>query len=46
MVKSLPCNVEDLGSIPGQGTKIPRATEQLRLCEARKIPHDAMKCYV
>ena len=25
MVKSLPCNAEDLGSIPSQGTKIPQA---------------------
>ena len=25
-VKNLPCNAGDVGSIPGQGTKIPRAT--------------------
>ena len=25
MVKNLPCNAEDTGSIPGQGTRIPRA---------------------
>ena len=24
--KNLPCNAGDLGSIPGQGTKIPHAT--------------------
>ena len=28
-VKSLPCNAGDVGLIPGQGTKIPHATEQL-----------------
>ena len=31
VVKNLPCNVGDAGSIPGQGTKIPHATEQLNL---------------
>ena len=31
MVKNLPCNAGDVGSIPGWGTKIPRATEQLNL---------------
>ena len=30
VVKNLPCNA-DTGSIPGQGTKIPYATEQLSL---------------
>ena len=29
MVKSLPYNGGDVGSIPGQGTKIPHATGQL-----------------
>ena len=29
MVKNLPCNAGDMGSIPGQGTKIPHAAEQL-----------------
>ena len=29
VVKSLPCNAEDEGSVPGRGTKIPHATEQL-----------------
>ena len=28
MVKNLPCNAMDMGSIPGQGTKIPQAVEQ------------------
>ena len=26
MVKNLPCNAEDMGSIPGWGTKTPQAT--------------------
>ena len=29
MVKNLPGNAEDMGSIPGQKTKIPHALEQL-----------------
>ena len=29
MVKNLPCNTEDTGSLPGQGTKIPHAAGQL-----------------
>ena len=29
MVKNLPCNAGDVGSIPNQGTKIPHAVEQL-----------------
>ena len=29
MVKNLPCNAGDSGSIPGQGTKIPHDTKQL-----------------
>ena len=31
MVKNLPCNAEDTGSIPDQGTKIPYALEKLSL---------------
>ena len=31
VVKNLPCNAGDTGSIPGQGTKIPHAPEQLSL---------------
>ena len=31
MVKNLPCNARYAGSIPGQGTKIPQAVEQLSL---------------
>ena len=29
VVKNPPCNSGDMGSIPGRGTGIPRATEQL-----------------
>ena len=29
MVKTLPCNTGNVGLIPGQGTKIPCAAEQL-----------------
>ena len=32
MVKNLPYNAGDAGSIPGQGTKIPHAAGQLNLC--------------
>ena len=32
MVKSLPCSTGDSGLIPGQGTKLPRAAEQLSPC--------------
>ena len=28
MVKNPPCNAEEVGSIPAQGTKIPHAVEQ------------------
>ena len=29
VVKNSPCNAGDLGSIPGQGTKIPHVVDQL-----------------
>ena len=29
MVKNLPAHAEDIGSIPGQGTKIPNTLEEL-----------------
>ena len=32
IVKELPCNAREAGSIPGCGTKIPHATEQLNRC--------------
>ena len=31
VVKNLPCHAGDAGSIPGWGTKIPHATEQLSM---------------
>ena len=32
VVKSLPANAGDMGSIPGPGTKIPHVMGQLSLC--------------
>ena len=32
VVENLPCNAVDMGSIPGWGTKIPHAMEQLSSC--------------
>ena len=34
VVKNLPSNAADAGSIPGQGTKIPHAMGQLSPCAA------------
>ena len=31
MVKNLPCDAGDVGSIPGWGTKSPHTTEQLNI---------------
>ena len=38
MVKNLPSNAGDVGSIPGQGTKIPHAAGQLSPCTATTEP--------
>ena len=38
MVKNLPSNAGDVGSIPGQGTKIPHATGQLSPCATTTEP--------
>ena len=38
VVKNLPCKAGDMGSIPGWGTKIPHATEQLSPCIATDDP--------
>ena len=53
MVKSLPCNAGDVGSIRGQGTKIPHAAGQLSPWAATRvhvpqgeIPHDEGKSLV
>ena len=36
VVKALPCHAEDEGSIPGQGTKFPHATQSSKKNEGRK----------
>ena len=38
VVKNLPYNAKNMGSIPGQGAKIPHATEQLSLCATTTEP--------
>ena len=38
VVKNPPSNAGDVGSIPGQGTKIPHATGQLSLCATTRQP--------
>ena len=49
VVKNSPCNAGDTSSIPGWGTKVPRAVKQLSLSTAtrefmqQKLPHDAVK---
>ena len=34
MTKNPPCNAGDVGSVPGLGTRIAHAAEQLSLCAA------------
>ena len=36
VVKNLPSSAGDVGSIPGQGTKIPHTVGQLSLCAATR----------
>ena len=38
MDKNLPANARDTGSAPGQGTKIPHASEQLNPCTTATEP--------
>ena len=38
VLRNLHDNAGDAGLIPGQGTKIPHASEQLSLCTAMKNP--------
>ena len=38
VVKNLPCNAGDLGSIPGRGSKAPHTSEELSLCVATTEP--------
>ena len=40
VVKSMPCSAGVTGSLPGQGTKIPHAKEQLRPRAASAAPSD------
>ena len=46
VVKNLPWNAGDIGSIPGQGTKIPHATKQLSLHTTTREPvcHNERSC--
>ena len=44
VIKNLPCNAGDVGSIPGQGTKIPHALEQLSLCATATEPTCSAAC--
>ena len=37
MLKNSLCNAGDVGSVPGQGTKIPHAMEQISLCATREL---------
>ena len=37
VVKNPPCNAGHVGLIPGWGTKIPHATEQVSLCLATRV---------
>ena len=38
MVKNPSANAGDVGSIPGQGTRIPHAAEELKLCATTTEP--------
>ena len=44
VVKNLPCNAGDAGSIPGWGTKIPHTAEQLSLSTATTEPEHPGAC--
>ena len=37
VVKNLACSAGDAGLIPGWGTKIPHAVEQLKLCATARV---------
>ena len=39
---NLPCNIGDMGSIPGQGTKIPHAAEKLNLHRAHAPQQESL----
>ena len=40
MIKNTPCNAGNMGLIPGRGTKIPDASEQLSLLTATRESKD------
>ena len=44
MVRSLPSNAEEVGSIPGRGTKIPHAVGQLSLRATTTEPAGSGAC--
>ena len=44
MAKTLPSHAEDVGLIPGWGTKIPHAARQLSPCVARAEPVLSCPC--
>ena len=45
MVKNPPANAEDIGSIPGQGTKIPNTLEELSQHSATtELAHTSACC--
>ena len=47
VVKNLPCNAGDMGSVPGRGTQIPHAMGQLSLHTSRQNPCATVKrCHV
>ena len=47
MVKNLPCNVGDMGSILGHRTKVPHAVEQLNLrAKIRESTRESVHCIV
>ena len=46
VVKNLPANAGDMGSIPGQGTKTPHATGQLTEPEHQRLTPTCPIAYV
>ena len=48
VVRNLPCNAGDLSSIPGQGTRIPRAAGQLgwQVATTEPVLHKQSLCIV
>ena len=44
MVKNLPSNAGDVGSVPGQGTEVPHVSEQLSLSTITTEPKHPGAC--